>query len=984
MIDQSNTYILSIDGKDIINSNSTYEIKPKKKYKATLDFSSDVIQLDKVAQVVYKTKKDKNIFCLGYLGDDSKQYTNSIVNLTFKYAVKEYYRRDVDKEKIYIKYGKGIGDLKALEFENGLCRVESEIIAIKVDELFEIVKSEFMDLLIDELIELPKGFSFEANENDNTIKFTVDENEIVTVKSRAKIRQDLYKNGFTLKDVKGKEFKMVRSKRSSGSSRDGNCLFINEELYKDMMKWSMMGLEYSECDEVDLAALEAYISLTCSSIIDTIDLNPESILLIDDYKSIFKNKAMVTSIKKVDEADRLFTGVKDEFEITNSIWDGQSLLESSIFGKYPNRSMLLLRNRFFKSACFNTNIQKFFADNGITDLSQLNGKTMAKDIRDIKMITTPSSIKYLKFGSWEDFISECSSSWGIVKHEKPTKFFGGNLVQTHYQLLNSMMMNKTGVKELLQPSFDYLNALKNDIRVFRNHLGIKIKDDIEAGEINSSDDLMFTMLQLNNKFERTDLFFNFRADLIENYIDNIKKGHILVPGNYSVLFGNPLEMLKATIKDQDHPMAFKGLSVLGVDEIHCKNFKYNQKLLGCRSPHISMGNLWLANNVECKILDKYFNLSKEIVCINSIGNNCLERLSGADFDSDSLILTDSKLLIDITELNYNNFLVPTGNVKAETTKRLNNAKQKAELDEKIHESSSEIGEIVNVSQILNSKLWDMVNKGKAVDSKEVQDLYTAISQLSVMSNLSIDSAKKELTIDLKRELQLIKELNIERDSKTKKLTRPLFFGIVGKGENYCFKKHFTTMDFLQEIIEEETKDIRAKRRQGEDKDIVTIAEILCEEKTIKMADADRNQINILIKDCNQLKAAEAKIWNDEELSREEKYTKTNSLKNDYIAKVAKRRIKPATIKTVLHRIDEEQKKIRANKNSDIKQEVNTALTGIARKLISILYKSHKDSFVELFQESKEKVDTIKRVNKVKEEDEILKLYGINHVLINNN
>ncbi len=53
--------------------------------------------------------------------------------------------------------------------------------------------------------------------------------------------------------------------------------------------------------------------------------------------------------------------------------------------------MLLLRARFFKSCCFNANIQQWFADNGITDVGQLNGETKAKRIEeDIKLITTPS------------------------------------------------------------------------------------------------------------------------------------------------------------------------------------------------------------------------------------------------------------------------------------------------------------------------------------------------------------------------------------------------------------------------------------------------------------------------------------------------------------------------------------------------------------------------------------------------------------------
>ena len=85
----------------------------------------------------------------------------------------------------------------------------------------------------------------------------------------------------------------------------------------------------------------------------------------------------------------------------------------------------MVRNRFFKSACFNCNIQSFFADNGITDVSQLNGFTLAQSISDIKIITTPSSIKYVKFGSLEKWLQllEEDGNFGVVKHEKHTHFF---------------------------------------------------------------------------------------------------------------------------------------------------------------------------------------------------------------------------------------------------------------------------------------------------------------------------------------------------------------------------------------------------------------------------------------------------------------------------------------------------------------------------------------------------------------------------------
>ena len=95
-----------------------------------------------------------------------------------------------------------------------------------------------------------------------------------------------------------------------------------------MMKWSYNGLYYRPDESLDLASIEAYLSLPMSSIISTLQILPENILLIDDYESIFKDKVMAT---RVNESHRLYTQ-EEEIEISNSIWDGQSLMDSSLFG----------------------------------------------------------------------------------------------------------------------------------------------------------------------------------------------------------------------------------------------------------------------------------------------------------------------------------------------------------------------------------------------------------------------------------------------------------------------------------------------------------------------------------------------------------------------------------------------------------------------------------------------------------------------------
>lgn len=147
----------------------------------------------------------------------------------------------------------------------------------------------------------------------------------------------------------------------------------------------------------------------------------------------------------------------------NSIWDGQSLIDKSIMGEYDNKEMLLLRIVMFKSCCFNCNIQQWFKDNEAIEVTDMFGQT--HPAKDIKLITTPSSIKYNKFGSdnwFEEWCSMINKQFGIVKYEKPTKHEKGTMVRTHYQLMNTINLTREELKEVMKPSIDRINEVISD------------------------------------------------------------------------------------------------------------------------------------------------------------------------------------------------------------------------------------------------------------------------------------------------------------------------------------------------------------------------------------------------------------------------------------------------------------------------------------------------------------------------------------------
>lgn len=593
------------------------------------------------------------------------------------------------------------------------------------------------------------------------------------------LREHFYENGFYVDGVH-----YVRYKRSAGSSRDGKCLFIDERLYKAMSKWSECGLKA----QTDLASWESYKALSLSSIKGTINIPLDGILFVPDYKSIFTEEVVSVELK-----DGKLIAEQKQTEITNDIWDGESLLDESVFENgYADKHMLLLRNKFFKSCAFRTRLQKWIKDKNITiaDL-KTRGFTLATDVSQIVMVTTPNSLKYLKFvgGLSEKNIRKWTESvngtFGVVKWDKGTRFFHGDMVQSSYQLLNTLGLDKAQAEKLLKPSFDYISLVRSDVEFMRYHFTDAYAREKDGEEKKVPDGLaeraevIFRLLFSCSFFDCTALYANFRDDVVSGLKTNLRRGHILLNGTNATLFGNGPELLKYIAGE-------KVISELKKGQIRCARFENGAKLLCARSPHITMGNLYaVENNLDGEIWN-YFDLGENIVCINAIGENIQQRLNGCDYDSDSMLITDDKLLVETAERYKEQFKVPVCGISSMS-------KSGQTLSELDHDTSeNKIGEIVNLSQKLNSIIWNEMHGGAPID--KILDIYNDVCKLAVLSGLEIDKAKRAYD-----NVNVGKELSVLR----KKYNRPapIFFKEIDeKGKDNEYEFYDTAMDYIYQAV----------------------------------------------------------------------------------------------------------------------------------------------------------------------------------------
>lgn len=657
----------------------------------------------------------------------------------------------------------------------------------KKDDTFRLFKI-YLDYSLD-LIEIEKAykricrkkFSFQDKSGNNytlaviNVKFNYtykpEEGKPVKIKE---LREHFYENGFYLDGVH-----YVRYKRSAGSSREGKCLFIDERLYKAMSKWSECGLK----PQTDLASWESYKALSLSSIKGTLDIPLDGILFVPDYKNTFTEEVISVELQ-----DGKLTAEQKRAEITNDIWDGESLLDESVFmNGYADKHMLLLRNKFFKSCAFRTKLQKWITNKNISleDLKNRGFVTLATDINQIVMVTTPNSLKYLKFAGGlseraiRKWIANASDMFGVVKWDKSTRFFHGKMVQSSYQLLNTLNLTESQAEQLLQPSVDYISLIRKDVDLMRYHFTDAFSREKDGVDMERPDglaeraDVIFMLMHKYPYFDETELYANFRDDVVRSLKNRLKCGHILLNGTNATLFGNGPELLNFIAGEEI-------TSELQQGQIRCQRFENKAKLLCARSPHITMGNLYyVENNLDGEIWD-YFDLGENIVCVNAIGENLQQRLNGCDYDSDTMLVTDNKLLVETAEKYKNFFKVPVcGIVTANKTEQ-----PLAELD--YDTSENKIGEIVNLSQKLNSIIWDRLNNDASKES--ILPIYEDVCKLAVLSGIEIDKAKRTYNnVSVGKELIAIR--------KKYDRVNPTFFKEIDEGKKeYAFYK--TAMDYV--------------------------------------------------------------------------------------------------------------------------------------------------------------------------------------------
>ena len=547
--------------------------------------------------------------------------------------------------------------------------------------------------------------------------------------------------------------------RSTGKAKKGSCMFIRDKLYKKARNFLYMGIEPSDENPM-IVELSAYAPLVASGIVGRIKINPKNILILKDVDRFFTTN--VISVETDEEKHCLAKRI-DNYKLKNTLFDGQALIDSSIFPDWGN-GYILLRHHFCKMAAFNTNIQKFFKDYFGDNYYSATVKDMfgvEHYVKDIELITTDNACKWLKFNKsydyWCEKVYENNCMFGIVKTAHESKL--GKVQKMSYQMVNSLDINI--MKDVVEDSYNYVVQLKTNNDVFIDYLK-------RNSNFSNDYDVLVALCEHNSDFIRSDYFRERRKTIIKTYILNMKSGKIIQDADNLTIIGSPYAMLlyatcgNESIVDTDDTFCFEKNTI----QCYTERFNDGEYLAGFRSPFNGKYNLSYMHNVYDERLKKYFNFGKQIIAVNMIGTDFQDRNNGSDQDSDFQFVTNQLLIVEHAKKCYLKYPTIVNKIPKETNTYHNTMNDYALIDNNLAKSQTDIGESSNLAQIAQTYECNFTD----------QKFSDYVCILSVLAQCAIDNSKRRFDIDLTEEIKRIKK---DMDIKTHKY--PSFWVIIKKG-----------------------------------------------------------------------------------------------------------------------------------------------------------------------------------------------------------
>lgn len=589
-------------------------------------------------------------------------------------------------------------------------------------------------------------------------------------KATKTLREECYENGITIpwktydKDGKVIETNSIRYQmlyRSPGKAKEGQCMFVRNDFLKNYRDFLTMGLWDKMLKEnAKIVELSAYAPLITATALDFITIPIENIFVVRDKTA--SSKRSTYSVRYDAESEKCYVerNNKKSGKASNTLWDGMGLIDEEMFPDGMD-GFIYCRSHFFKSCLFRGNLQEWFKDYYGKDyetaiVTDMFGREM--NIKDIKVIVTENSLKWIKFKDiissdaseasafqyWEKWMKENHEEFQIVKTAHESKY--GDMQRSSFQMINTLLTtDEKTLKNISLPSIEYCNELKKDVEAYVQFLELNRTDYSINGVLA---DLYYHNPQIQYwswwKDQRTDKISDFKRN-------RLQQGRLFLVGDNLTICRNPIALLLAVCgKEPEDEKCFK----LETNAIQCytERFMKNKHIAGFRNPHNSPNNIVHLHNVYPATIRRYFpKLGRNVVIINGIGSDVQDRLNGQDLDTDSIFATTQKDIVELAKKAYKEHPTIINAIPQQSKDYTMDMKSFADMDNQISNGQIDVGTASNMAQLALSYWFDGSRK-----DKELEDVFIICS---VLAQIAIDSAKRSFDVMVSKELRRLGNLD---------------------------------------------------------------------------------------------------------------------------------------------------------------------------------------------------------------------------------
>lgn len=472
--------------------------------------------------------------------------------------------------------------------------------------------------------------------------------------SGAKNKTDILKRA-VVKGFKVNGVLFEISERSASMTRNAILSFVDSRIIKELDKRITMDIDL---EATVLSKLYAYRGLMLSSCHCVENWLPK-VIVVPDYETTITNQHIKyvydNTTQFVDKEGNLRDWTQKDIDSTVTdikinAFDGAGIhhpaisrkLEELIGSKTPMTSFIV-RMPYIKGLSNEVDYESFYAERGVTEIADVWGvKHSVVPGSEPMMILTESMYKGLKYfreertyRDWEKYwdkfhkYGHCFgvAKWNFSLDEEPV------YTRANYQILQDLDLPYEEFAPLAKDSIRWIEKIIDGDQLYTyGFLGL-------MGDNRSALNNYTKAILRNPEMIKEYGVRNYLISLIDKYKDDMKCGKLWLKACFKFLVPDIIMML-------EHIGGLEVKGRLEADEFY--SFNKEGQVLGERlierNPHICRSEHTILTGVTNDVLNKYCSHLVN-TCIINCKSLTPQRLNGADFDGDLILLVDNDDMI---------------------------------------------------------------------------------------------------------------------------------------------------------------------------------------------------------------------------------------------------------------------------------------------------------------------------------------------------